>query len=256
MNIKLIRHATTVLQIGGIRLLIDPMLSDKGVLPPVPKTPHMRTNPLTDLPIENEKLDEWLQSMDAVLVTHTHADHFDKEAEKRIPKEMPILCQKEDVNRFKRLGFTEIHPVIDELIWKGITITRTGGQHGKGIIRLRMGPVSGYVLRSENEPILYIAGDTIWCPEVDNALTKYKPDIVIVNAGAARFLLGGRITMSGYDISQIARRLPEARIIATHMEAFNHCSLSRKMLREFAFGKNWSDRLIIPNDGEEISIQI
>ena len=255
MNIKLIRHATTVLQIGGTRLLIDPVLSSKGALPPVPKTPHMRANPLTDLPIENEKLDDWLQSMDAVLVTHTHADHFDKEAEKRIAKEMPILCQKEDVNRFARLGFTAIHPVNEELIWNGVTISRTGGQHGKGIIRVRMGPVSGYVLSAKNEPVVHITGDTIWCPEVDDALTKYKPDIVIANAGAARFLLGGRITMSGYDIAQIAKRLPNAKMIAVHMEAYNHCTFSRKMLREFAARKEWSDRLFIPNDGEEISIQ-
>ncbi len=119
-----------------------------------------------------------------------------------------------------------------------------------------MGPVSGYVLSAKNEPVIYITGDTIWCPEVDDALTKYKPDIVIANAGAARFLLGGRITMSGYDIAQIAKRLLNAKMIAVHMEAYNHCSFSRKMLREFAARKEWSERLFIPNDGEEISIQM
>jgi L-ascorbate metabolism protein UlaG (beta-lactamase superfamily) len=254
MEYKLIRHATSVIQFGGLRLLIDPMLSPVGALPPVPRTPNMRANPLVALPIEDEKLDDWLLGMDAILVTHTHPDHFDKEAEKRIRKEIPIICQPEDVNRFKRLGFTEIHPVMEELIWKGITIFRTGCQHGKGIIRVRMGPVSGFVLRSEKEPILYIAGDTIWCPEVENALKKYKPDIVIVNAGAARFLLGGRITMSGCDISPIARRLPNAKIIAVHMEAYNHCLLSRKRLREFADRKEWSERIFIPNDGATFSL--
>ena len=252
MEFKLIRHTTTVIQIGGKRLLIDPVLSRKGTLPPIPQTPRMRANPLTDLPIEDEKLDDWLRSMDAVLVTHTHGDHFDKESEKRIPKDMPILCQQEDVNRFTRLGFTAIHPVIEELVWNGITISRTGGQHGKGMIRVRMGPVSGYVLRAEKEPVVYVTGDTIWCPEVDDALKKYKPDLIIANAGAARFLLGGRITMCAYDIAQITKRLPAAKMIAVHMDSYNHCLLSRKMLRDYAERKGFSDRLLIPHDGEEI----
>lgn len=209
MEFKLIRHATTVILIGGKRMLIDPMLSRKGELPSIPLSPQMKANPLTDLSIDDDEPDVWLRSMDAVLVTHMHKDHFDIEAEKRIPKDMPILCQKEDEDRFARLGFSDIHPICEELVWSGITISRTGGRHGKSIMRRLMAPVSGYVLRAENEPVVYITGDTIWCPEVADALNKYNPDVVIANAGAARFLFSGRITMSGLDIEQIGRHLPK-----------------------------------------------
>lgn len=253
MEFKLIRHATMVVQMGGIRLLVDPMLSPKGVLAPVPKSPRMRPNPLVELPMEDDKLDGWLRSMDAVLVTHTHRDHFDDEAGRRIPKGMPIICQPEDAEKFEELGFTEIHPVIEVLVWNGIKISRTGGQHGKGLIRARMAPVSGFVLQTEKEPTVYIAGDTIWCPEVKDALTTFHPDVVVLNAGAARFLFGGRITMSGCDISRVAQQLPQSKIVAVHMEAFNHCLLTRQMLREFADHKEWSDFVHIPKDGECIS---
>jgi hypothetical protein len=47
---------------------------------------------------------------------------------------------------------------------------RTGGRHGTGEIGEKMGPVSGYVLRGPGEPVVYIAGDTVWCPEVAAAL--------------------------------------------------------------------------------------
>jgi len=60
----------------------------------------------------------------------------------------------------------------------------------------RMAPAPGFVLRADGEPTLYIAGDTIWCPEVHGTLGKYEPAIVVVNAGAAQFLEGGPITMS------------------------------------------------------------
>ena len=253
MEFKLIRHATTVIQMGGICLLVDPMLSPKGALAPVPKSPRMRPNPLVELPMEDEKLDGWLRSMDAVLVTHTHRDHFDDEAGRRIPKGMPIICQPEDEDKFIRLGFTEVHPVIEEWVWKGITISRTGGQHGTGVIGARMAPVSGFVLQTEKEPTVYIAGDTVWCPEVKKALTAFHPDVIVVNAGAARFLLGGRITMSGCDISRVAQQLPLAKIVAVHMEAFNHCLLTRQKLRDFTDQKVWSDFVYTPNDGESIS---
>jgi hypothetical protein len=33
-----------------------------------------------------------------------------------------------------------------------------------------MGEVSGFVLQAENEPTLYIVGDSIWVEEVENAI--------------------------------------------------------------------------------------
>ena len=35
-----------------------------------------------------------------------------------------------------------------------------------------MGKVSGFVLKYIGQPTLYIAGDTIWCDEVENAIKK------------------------------------------------------------------------------------
>ena len=118
-----------------------------------------------------------------------------------------------------------------------------------GVIGARMAPVSGFVLQTEKEPTVYIAGDTVGCPEVKKALTAFHPDVIVVNAGAARFLLGGRITMSGCDISRVAQQLPLAKIVAVHMEAFSHCLLTRQMLRDFADQKEWSDFVYIPDDG-------
>jgi hypothetical protein len=40
------------------------------------------------------------------------------------------------------------------------------------------------------------------------------------------------------------------------MDSYNHCLLSRKMLRDYAERKGFSDRLLIPYDGEEIVTSI
>jgi L-ascorbate metabolism protein UlaG (beta-lactamase superfamily) len=86
-----------------------------------------------------------------------------------------------------------------------------------------MAPVSGFVLRAPDSPSLYIAGHTIYCPEVESALTSHRPDLTVVNAGAAQFTTGGPITVTALDVVKVCRFAPEMRVIAVHMETINHC---------------------------------
>ena len=77
----------------------------------------------------------------------------------------------------------------------------------------------------------HVAGDTIWCDEVEDALAEHGPDVVVVNAGAARFLEGDPIIMDAGDVIETARAAPRATIVAVHLEALNHCLLTREALR-------------------------
>jgi hypothetical protein len=115
-----------------------------------------------------------------------------------------------------------------------------------------MGPVSGFVLTGANEPTLYIAGDTIWCPEVESALERHLPDVVVVFAGAAQFHNGDPITMSAEDIYRVAKKAPQARVVVAHMESWNHCLLSRSELRDFLSGKGLAGQVLVPENGEWI----
>lgn len=115
-----------------------------------------------------------------------------------------------------------------------------------------MAPVSGFVVRAEGSPGLYVAGDTIWCDEVEQALQTHSPEVVVVNAGAARFLEGDPITMTAEDVAQVCRSAPEARVIAVHMEAINHCLLTRNELAEALDGQGLAGRVEIPADGETL----
>lgn len=254
MNIHLLRHATIILQYGGYRLLVDPVLCAKGALPPIFNSPNSRPNPLVELPVGPAELNELLAGLDGVLVTHTHQDHFDEVAAELIPKGITLFCQPQDEQKIKELGFKDVRPVEDNLIWNGITITRTGGRHGSETMGPNLGPVSGFVLSIQGEPKIYIAGDTVWCPAVEQALIDHQPEVVLVNAGAAQFLEGGCITMSTEDIALIAEKLPDARIVAVHMEAYNHCLLSRNDLRVFIGQKGLNSRVLIPVDGEKLNL--
>lgn len=249
MKVQLLRHATVLVTINGKKLLVDPMLGAAKVMPPIANSPNNYPNPLVELSIQLDLQ----QDMDGVLLTHTHRDHFDEAAAEQLPRNKPILCQPEDKEKLEKLGFLEIYPITDKLCWEGIIIQRTGEQHGSGEIGIQMAPVSGYVLQVAGEPILYIAGDSIYCTEVSNVLARYQPSLIILNAGGARFNVGDPITMTAEDVVKVCRKAPKAQIIAVHMEAINHCLESRADLRTHLTEKGLINRVFIPIDGEMVT---
>ncbi|UFJ42221.1 MBL fold metallo-hydrolase [Brevibacillus humidisoli] len=249
MKLQLVRHATLLVSIRDKTLLVDPMLSPKGALPPIANSPNPAANPLVPLP---EAVS--VAGVDAILVTHTHPDHFDEAAMEILSKQLPVFCQPEDEAKLLESGFQQVSPIHHRLEWKGLTFDRTGGQHGTGVIGEKMGPVSGFVLQSAEEPILYIAGDTIWCPEVKEALDRYRPQVAVVNAGGARFLEGDPITMTAEDVEAVCRHAPETRVIAVHMEAINHCLLTREELSRSLNQAGLRKQVVIPGDGEVLTL--
>src|SRR5205814_6384717 len=227
MRIRLLRHATLIVEFAGRKLLIDPMLSPPGAMPAIENSPNPSPNPLVPLPVDSGEI---LQDLDAVLVSHTHRDHWDDAGAQLLPKPIPLLFQPPDEATFRAAGFSHLQPMQTGVVWNALEVTRTGGQHGSGEIGKKMGPVSGFVLRGPGEGTLYIAGDTIWCSEVEQSIRQFDPACIVVNAGAAQFLEGDPITMTAADVIRVCRAAPEAKVIAVHMEAMNHCLLTRQQL--------------------------
>jgi L-ascorbate metabolism protein UlaG (beta-lactamase superfamily) len=238
VRLTLVRHATLLLELAGRRVLVDPMLGDAGAYPPIENTPNPAPNPLVPLPPVA------LEPLDAILVTHLHNDHWDAAARERLPKEAPVLTQPESAAAIREAGFGDVRPVDDELEWEGIA--RTGGRHGHGAVADALAPVSGFVLAAPREPVLYLAGDTVWCGEVEDALERHRPEVAVVNAGAARFLDSAPITMDSGDVARVAERVP--RVVAVHLEAINHCLETRAELRAAV------PAALVPADGETLDL--
>jgi L-ascorbate metabolism protein UlaG (beta-lactamase superfamily) len=254
MNIHFLRHATFVVTIDDLNLLVDPMLSPAQAMEPIANAGNQLRIPLVELPLTEAELNATLQKIDAVLVTHTHRDHWDAVAQALVPKQLPVLCQPEDQTIIGQAGFSSVLPVQQEIEWRGLNIYRTGGHHGSGELGKKMGPVSGFVLKGAHAPSLYIAGDTIWCQEVEQALAQFSPDVVVLYTGAATYATGGGpITMNDDDVCRVCRALPSARIVAVHMETVNHCRLTRAALRERMAAEGLTNQVLIPEDGEVLT---
>jgi L-ascorbate metabolism protein UlaG (beta-lactamase superfamily) len=250
VRLTLLRHATLLLEIGGRRLMVDPMLDPPGARGPVRGTPQERPNPLVPLPVG---IDEAVAGVEAVLLSHTHVDHLDAAGVSALPPSLPWFCQPEDVGDLTPIGLTDVRPVPTgaTVEWEGLRIARTGGRHGREEAAVQgLGPVSGFVVAADGEPTVYVAGDTVWCPEVEAALADHSPDVVVVNAGGARFLHGGTITMEADDVIAVCAAAPSARVVAVHIEAINHCLEGRAELARRIAAAGLADRVVIPADGE------
>lgn len=246
---RLLRHATLLIRMNQLNILVDPMLSPKDALDPVPNAANNSRIPMVDLPVNEAELHNLLQDIDGVIITHTHRDHWDVAAQTILNKKITVFCQPSDIEKIKSQGFMNVITVDSQVSFKGLTIIRTGGHHGTGEIEKKMGEVSGFVIKDLNETV-YIAGDTIWCPEVKLALLKYQPSLTILNSGAPKYLTSGPITMTAEDVIQVCRTLPCTKVVAVHMETINHCTLNRAGLQAALVTANLLGSVGIPADGD------
>jgi len=251
VRLRLIRHATLRVEVGGRRVLVDPQLDPAGTRPAVANTANDRGNPLVELP---EPAQSIAAGVEAVLVTHLHADHLDATAVEVLAKDVPVLCQPPDARALREHGFADVRPIAEALEWDTLRVARTDGRHGTGEIGERMAPVSGFVITAPGEPTLYIAGDTIWCDEVREAVDRHQPEVIVANAGGARFVEGDPITMTADDVVALARHAAGARIVAVHLEAVNHCLETRADLRARLRHEQLEERVSVPVDGDELPL--
>lgn len=242
-TLQLLRHATLRLSFGDTVLLVDPMLSEPGAMPPIPNSPNDRRNPLVELP--DVPLDH-----DALLVTHRHRDHLDDAAKERLDGRS--LCQPADADELAAEGFDPV-PVDETATLGDLTVTLTPARHGYGELAEQMGPVSGFVLEAPGEPTVYHAGDTVPYDAVRETLDEHEPDVVVANAGAAQFVEGDPITMTPDDVAQLCE-WTDATVVADHMDSINHCLATREDLRETLGEAGVIDQVVVPADGETVEL--
>jgi len=248
VNIQLIRNATLKLNYGGKTLLLDPMLSPKKSFMSFVE-PDKNLNPIIDLPIS---VDEVIDGVNAVLLTHAHPDHLDPKAVEALPKDIPFFAQIADKEPLSQMPFENVSLIDDKVMYDGISIIRTDGKHGPDELFETLGTVSGYVLQAKSYPTIYIIGDCLLDDDIRKTIATYQPDIIITNSGGAMFMGNHRILMDVNETIQIAQLAPEAKVIAVHMEALDHCTVTRESLN--AEAKNAGVQVIIPADGEVVEL--
>jgi L-ascorbate metabolism protein UlaG (beta-lactamase superfamily) len=251
MHLTLIRNATILLEHGSTTLLVDPMLADAGANPTIPGTAPPRANPLVGLPRPAADI---AAAATHLLVTHLHRDHFDEVAQALLRDDLPAACAPEHAGGVRTAGFTDVTVVQDRAAFAGFDVTRVAARHALDEHEGPLGPVSGYVLRADGAPVVHVASDSVWCPELAAAISAQDPDVIVVDAGGARFTSGGPISMTAEDVIAVARHTAAALVVAVHLEALNHCPLTRDTLARTLVAAGVEDRVVIPADGETLAL--
>ncbi|WP_462384492.1 MBL fold metallo-hydrolase [Pseudomonas sp. Marseille-QA0892] len=259
VDLQQIRNATVKISYGGTTFLIDPMLAKKAAYPGFENTfrSNLR-NPLVDLTESPEKI---ISGVDAVIVTHTHLDHWDEAAQKALPKDIPLFAQhEEDAQLIRSQGFKNVRVLTDEAEFGGVKLTKTGGQHGTDemyavpALAEPLGEAMGVVFQAPGYKTLYLAGDTIWRKEVDEAIDTFRPKVIVLNAGKAKMTgFEGAIIMGEEDVLRASKAAKDARIVAVHMDAVNHMSLTREELRIYVKKQGIESRVDVPEDGASLA---
>ncbi len=256
-TITQIRNATLRIDYGGVRFLVDPMLADRHALPGFQGTVNSeQRNPMVHLPMPIADIVD----VDAVIVTHLHEDHWDQAARDALHKDLPVFAQNgTDAEIIRGQGFTDVRVLSESSEFNGVRLIRTAGRHGTEAHHEAMaeilGEVCGVVFDHPDEKTIYLAGDTIWNDDVAAVLSAHTPEVAILNAGYAMVQgVDGGIIMGTEDVLRVHQAAPGTLLIASHMEAINHCVLTRAELRAFAAKEGVSEKLRTPGDGETNTI--
>ncbi|WP_332112436.1 MBL fold metallo-hydrolase, partial [Vibrio parahaemolyticus] len=178
-------------------------------------------------------------------------DHLEPAGEAFLTdRNIPVATPAKDKAYLEKYGLTVKWGIEDwqTIDFLGGKLTAVPALHGHGWIHKVMANGVGFFLELPNEPSIYISGDTVLTDDVRRALNELKPDITVVAAGRARMDVGQPLLMSIDEVLEFVRLSPN-KVIANHMEALNHCAVTRPILKE-AIGKNGlSDKVLIPADG-------
>ena len=247
MQIQQLRNATILLTLGKHRLLVDPMLSPVGAFPGFKMFGGGRkNNPLVPLP---EGAMSVMEEATAVLITHEHPDHFDPPALAWVKeRNLPVWSNAVDAPNLQSKG---LHVEIVEDGQGGMRCETVFTRHGHGLSGWIMGPVAGYFLAHPDEPSVYITGDSVWTPAVDDALKRLKPDVVVAPAGSANFGLGKDILFSQKELMTLVSQAA-GKVVFNHLESLDHCLTTRAGLRKRMEDAGFGERVFVPEDGESL----
>lgn len=254
MKIHHIRNATFVIQSDDNYILVDPTLGKKGVMPAFSFIRNKAIkNPTVSLPKNAISI---LEKVTHCIITHQHPDHIDSAGKRFLRNnQIPVICSIKDAKRFQKDGLLVIKSLKywESSTFLGGSIMGIPAVHGYGLVTKIMGNVIGFLVKFSNQESIYISADTVYTKDVKYVLDNYQSNLTVLAAGKAQFDFGKPLLMNEEDLLRFINSSPN-KVYANHLDALNHCTISRKDLRELVFNHDLQNKVLIPEDGETINL--
>ncbi|MGC9665613.1 MBL fold metallo-hydrolase [Planosporangium sp. 12N6] len=258
-SVTFVGTATTLLHLGEFTLLTDPNFLHAGEAAYLGYGlwSRRRTQPALDV-------DE-LPTVDAVVLSHLHGDHFDRVAKARLPRALPIVSTPSAAYRLERTwrfrDTVGLRPWSRIEFHKGdqtVRVTAVPGQHGPALVHLLMpetiGSVIDWEVGGERRLRLYVTGDTLcrpWLREIPQRLPGI--DVMLAHLGGTK-VLGVLLTMDGRQGADLVEMIRPSLTLPIHYDDY---PVFRSPLSDFlsAVRRRGLDPLVRPlHRGETASL--
>ena len=255
MRITYIGHATLLLELGGVTILTDPNFDPKlgRILP--------RVSP-PGIAIEK------LPSLDAILLTHAHADHLSFDSLERLPRELPLFAPPVVAKWLRRLGYSHAVdlPAGDNARVGSVTIhaasaTHRGNRYGYD----RWRSAANMYLLDAGETVFF-AGDTALVGDTHHMVERVlwneqrQLDLALLPIGYAPWWKPGfrKGHLTHDDALELFERLRARVFMPYHWGTFRHVTSTAhdaiKRLRERLASHHLSAAVRIVEPGESLEL--
>lgn len=149
-RLRWLGHSTVLLELGGARLLTDPLLRGRIL--------HLRRA----VPLVDEPLDR----LDAVLLSHLHYDHLDPPSLRKLDRGITVVVPRGAGRVVRGAGFASVEELTagDSLELGRVTVRAVPAEHGSRRVFGARSEALGYVV--EGARSVYFPGDTDLYPEM------------------------------------------------------------------------------------------
>lgn len=256
---------TYVLKLGSFKILTDPMLCPKSDTAFV-----IKKHPTTG--VHNAFIKRYTapatfdtSNIDILLISHLHADHFDKEAKETLSKNLTTVAPTANKETLLKWGFYNATSLKwnDTLIFKKdfetLKIIAVKALHAKDeYLNTELGHVNGYIIEyydGKNIFRIYWTGDTVWFDEMEDYQKFGKINVLIPNMGAVG--ADGNIGRRGLDATdcmKIIKCLSPTLIIPVHHSTFSHYVEPISILQELSTKTKYKKRVKIIKESSIINL--